>query len=73
MDFTLFGRSDAFSVGKENGFDFLQLPQNKECMAVYELKTFFAHDLHHFGFRYLRGKTLPKNINQDDVLLAVSN
>lgn len=69
--FVLFGHSTAFSVGQENGFDFLQLPQTEENeLDIRQLTITFAHELHHTGFSYLTDKTLGQLKNSDRVMLA---
>ncbi len=55
--FVLFGHSTAFSVGEENGFDFLQLPRKKDgTLDIEEITRIMAHELHHTGFSYLSKK-----------------
>lgn len=51
FSFVLFGHSTAFSVGRENGFDFLQLPRDSLGQLDLDqiIKT-IAHELHHAGF-----------------------
>jgi len=47
----LFGASSAFSVGEENGYDLLQLPETPTGEVYVEnvIET-FAHEMHHSGF-----------------------
>jgi hypothetical protein len=66
----LFGHSSAFSVGKENGFDLLQLPKNeKGDIHADEVIRIFAHEMHHTGFDYWIRKNLATVKNQDKLLL----
>ena len=47
----LFGASNAFSVGEENGFDLFQLPRTgKDLVDIPSVIDVFAHELHHSGF-----------------------
>jgi hypothetical protein len=71
--FVLFGHSNAFSVGKENGFDFLQLPMTPEGkIDVRELTRTFAHELHHTGFDSLMTQNLKEVKNKQNIqLLAI--
>lgn len=65
--FVLFGHSTAFSVGKENGFDFLQLSRTKDGkIEVNELTEIFAHEMHHTGFAYLQNKNLEHVVENDE-------
>ena len=46
----LFGASNAFSVGNENGLDLLQLKRNGDgSLDVTETVALFAHEMHHSG------------------------
>jgi hypothetical protein len=68
--FVLFGHSTAFSVGKENGCDFLQLPKKADgTINIRELSTTFAHELHHTGFDYLMKKNMKDVKNEENILL----
>jgi hypothetical protein len=68
--FVLFGHSTAFSVGKENGYDFLQLPKKTDgTINIRELTTTFAHELHHTGFDYLMKKNMKDVKNGENILL----
>ena len=68
--FVLFGHSTAFSVGKENGYDFLQLPKKADgTIDIRELTTTFAHELHHTGFDYLMRKNMKDVKNNENILL----
>ena len=68
--FVLFGHSNAFSVGKENGFDFLQLPKTGEGkIDTHELTRTFAHELHHTGFEYLMKQDLKDVKKTENILL----
>ncbi|MCP4703381.1 MAG: hypothetical protein GY865_02125 [candidate division Zixibacteria bacterium] len=49
--FVLFGGSNAFSIGKENGFDILQLSKNSDgTINTVEVLLLLAHEMHHSGF-----------------------
>lgn len=68
--FVLFGHSTAFSVGKENGYDFLQLPKKADgTIDIRELTTTFAHELHHTGFDYLMKKNMKDVKNEEKFFL----
>lgn len=68
--FVLFGHSTAFSVGKENGYDFLQLPKKADgTINIRELTTTFAHELHHTGFDYVMKKNMKNVKNEENILL----
>ena len=68
--FVLFGHSTAFSVGKENGFDFLQLPKKADGkINIEELTSTFAHELHHTGFDYVMKKNMKDVKNEENILL----
>ncbi len=68
--FVLFGHSTAFSVGKENGYDFLQLPKKADgTINIRELTTTFAHELHHTGFDYVMKKNMKDVKNEENILL----
>jgi hypothetical protein len=68
--FVLFGHSNAFSVGKENGFDFLQLPKTSEGkIDTTELTRTLAHELHHTGFEYLMKQNLKDVKKPENILL----
>jgi len=57
--FVLFGHSPAFSIGKENGCDLLQLKKKKDgSIDLKHLIDLFAHELHHTGFNYLKNRNL---------------
>ncbi len=46
----LFGASNAFSVGDENGFDLLQLKRTADgSLDVAQTVALFAHEMHHSG------------------------
>lgn len=68
FSFVLFGHSNAFSVGEENGFDFLQLPRREGVIAFDELIGTFAHELHHSGFSWLSRRNLA-GIDQERIYL----
>ena len=68
--FVLFGHSNAFSVGKENGYDFLQLPRRADgTLDLQGLSDTFAHEMHHTGFEYLMKKNLNGVKNEENILL----
>jgi hypothetical protein len=68
--FVLFGHSTAYSVGAENGYDFLQLPKNRDGTINFgELKKTFAHEMHHSGFDYLTKKYMKDIKNNENILL----
>lgn len=70
FSFVLFGHSSAFSVGKENGFDFLQLPRKADdTIDVDQIIQIFAHELHHSGFAFLNEMKQSEAENQDRFLL----
>jgi len=63
--FVLFGGSPAFSVGKENGFDVLQLFRTPDGnLYLEQIIITLAHELHHSGFYYCLNKHNP--ILKDD-------
>lgn len=69
--FVLFGYSNAFSVGKENGYDFLQLPlKADDKIDAQHLILTIAHELHHCGFSSLQGQRLKGVKNRENILLA---
>jgi hypothetical protein len=69
--FVLFGHSTAYSVGQENGYDFLQLPQTKNgTLDIRQLTETFAHELHHTGFSYLADKIPGTFENGERIMLA---
>lgn len=69
--FVLFGHSTAYSVGEENGYDFLQLPRTKEgTLDIHQLTQTFAHELHHSGFSYLAKKNPGASKHEDRIMLA---
>ncbi len=67
--FVLFGASSAFSVGKENGYDFLQLPRNKDGLDLEAVELTLAHELHHSGFDFLAKKNMGDLSQPENVLL----
>jgi len=68
--FVLFGHSTAFSVDKENGFDFLQLPKKADgTINIGELTSTLAHELHHTGFGYVMKKNMKDVKNEGNILL----
>jgi hypothetical protein len=67
--FVLFGHSSAFSVGAENGFDFLQLPKENGKVDMEALIQILAHELHHSGFDYLIKKNLNNLSSPENLLL----
>lgn len=71
FSFVLFGASNAFSVGKENGFDFLQLSRNQNgTIDTEQIINIFAHELHHSGFQSLAERNLQDIANEDRLLLV---
>jgi len=49
--FQLFGGSNAYSIGEENGFDILQLYKtNDGTIDVQQVILLLAHEMHHTGF-----------------------
>ncbi len=49
--FVLFGGSNAFSIGDENGFDVLQLSKRADgSIDVEAVMLLLAHEMHHSGF-----------------------
>lgn len=70
FSFVLFGASTAFSVGRENGFDFLQLPRTSEgSLDIDRIVGIIAHELHHAGFAALHKKTMAEVSDQDRLML----
>jgi hypothetical protein len=68
--FVLFGHSNAFSVGRENGFDFLQLPRTPEGrIDRAQLIRVLTHELHHSGFASLNQRVLAGVSDQEKILL----
>jgi hypothetical protein len=68
--FVLFGHSPAFSVGKENGYDLLQLKKKKNgTIDLKHLTDLIAHELHHTGFSYLTNRNLADVRNQENIFL----
>ena len=62
----VFGHSTAFSVGKENGFDLLQLPKTSDGrIDVDMVVSTFAHEMHHSGFSYC-GETFTPQLKGDE-------
>lgn len=69
--FVLFGHSTAFSVGKENGFDFLQLTRTGNGkIDIQDMTRTFAHELHHTGFEYLMKQNLKDVKKEENILLV---
>ena len=71
FSFVLFGHSTAFSVGRENGFDFLQLPRDESGIVIDELIRTFAHELHHCGFNDLSRRNVPEDPEGRIFLLGI--
>jgi hypothetical protein len=68
--FVLFGGSPAFSTGKENGLDVLQLFRTPDGNLYLEhIIITLAHELHHSGFYYCLNKHNPKIKNDPNVML----
>ncbi len=61
--FVLFGASNAFSVGIENGYDVLQLPRSGDRLDMESILQTLAHELHHTGFEFLRKKYVGDDCN----------
>jgi len=69
--FVLFGASTAFSVGKENGFDLLQLPKTKDGrLDVDQIVLTLAHELHHSGFSECVERNTPR-IQEDERIMLL--
>jgi hypothetical protein len=66
----LFGASSAYSVGKVNGIDLLQIPLLFDgSIDSEEVITTFAHELHHTGFYYLTNKHMRRVRKKDRLQL----
>lgn len=69
--FVLFGHSNAFAVGNENGFDFLQLPLKKDgSIDAEEITMLLAHEIHHTGFASLAVKGMKGVKSENKIILA---
>ena len=69
--FVLFGASTAFSVGKENGFDLLQLPKTKDGrLDVDQIVLNLAHEIHHSGFSECLERNTPR-IQEDERIMLL--
>ncbi len=70
FSFVLFGHSSAFSVGRENGFDFLQLPRKTDdSLDIDQIVQILAHELHHSGFASMDEKYLNDIKDRDRLML----
>ncbi len=68
--FVLFGASTAFAVGKENGFDILQLPRKNDGMLNLDaIRRTIAHEMHHNGFSLATNKYMPKELDTSNIRL----
>ena len=66
-----FGASTAFSVGKENGYDLLQLSKTPEGKIDTEVVvSTFAHEMHHSGFSYCIQTYTPELEEDENTLLV---
>ncbi|MFC2158383.1 DUF5700 domain-containing putative Zn-dependent protease [Acidobacteriota bacterium] len=66
----LFGHSNAFSVGEENGFDLLQLPRKVDGgVDIEAVIRLFAHELHHTGFSSIRDTFISEIKEPERILL----
>ncbi len=67
----LFGASSAFSVGRENGFDLLQLPKTDEgSIDIQRTIQTLAHEMHHTGFSYCHDQYMSEVKNSENILLV---
>jgi hypothetical protein len=67
----LFGASTAFSVGKENGYDLLQLSKTPEGdIDVEVVVSTFAHEMHHSGFSHCI-QTFTPGLEDDEHVFLV--
>lgn len=67
----LFGGSSAFSVGRENGFDLLQLPKDAGgAIDVENVIGTFAHEMHHTGFNYCVEQHMADVEGMENLILA---
>lgn len=67
--FVLFGHSSAFSVGEENGFDFLQLQRKEDGIDLEAVTHVLAHELHHCGFDFWYKKNLQDLSRPENLML----
>ena len=66
----LFGASNAFSVGDENGFDLLQLKRNSDgSLDVPETVALFAHEMHHSGLSSAMALHMGEVADDDHITL----
>jgi len=68
--FVLFGGSNAFAVGKENGLDLLQIPLTDEGKPdIDEISLIIAHELHHRGFSSAADLGMKEVQNEKNIML----
>lgn len=68
----IFGASNAFSVGGENGFDLLQLEHRKNgAIDVQSVIELFAHEIHHTGISYYYDR-ISETMEHEDRLYLVA-
>jgi len=68
--FVLFGGSNAFAVGKENGLDLLQIPlTDKGKPDIDEIILIIAHELHHRGFSSAADLGMRDVQNEERIML----
>jgi hypothetical protein len=66
----LFGASSAFSVGKENGYDLLQLPKGPDGeIDLQNIVETFAHEMHHSGFLNCTDQHMSEVKNKERIML----
>jgi hypothetical protein len=66
----LFGASNAFSVGNENGFDLLQLETHADgTIDVERVIDLFAHEMHHSGLSSAMERHLGDTADDERIML----